>query len=255
MSLFTLSLLLLIISLGTYFQTLTGFGLAMIVIGLTSGFELTSMPFIATVVSLISLVNCAIALPRHIHHIDWRIANTTLLGIVPSSIVGVVLLNFLNVQAASILEFLLGLIIVYSGISFALSPKQRSQESSLKSFFGIGFISGLCGGLFGMPGPPVIFHMYRQPMEIVVIRNMLLLMFSCTAFTRTFYEVITAGLPKDTLITSALAIPCVALVTLLAQRFPPPISPITMRRITFISLVLIGLGLMAGSLKAIFAFF
>lgn len=255
MSFLTLSILLLIIALGTYFQTLTGFGLAMIVIGLSSGFELTSVPFIATVVSLISLVSSAIALPKHMHHIDWRIANTTLLGIVPSSIVGVVLLNFLNAQAASILELLLGLIIVYSGISFALSPKQRSKESSLKSFFGVGFISGLCGGLFGMPGPPVIFHMYRQPMEMVVIRNMLLLMFSCTAFTRTFYEVITDGLPQETLITSAIALPCVAIVTLLAQRFPPPVSPITMRRITFISLVLIGLGLIAGSLKAIFAFF
>lgn len=250
MSFLTLSVLLLVIAIGTYFQTITGFGLAMIVIGLSSGLELTSVPFIATVVSLISLVNSAIALPRHIHHIDWRIANTTLLGIVPSSVIGVVLLNFLNAQAASILELLLGVIIVYSGISFALRPKQRTKESSLKSFFGIGFISGLCGGLFGMPGPPVIFHMYRQPMEMVVIRNMLLLMFACTAFTRTFYEVITEGLPTETLVTSAIAIPCVAIFTLLAQRFPPPVSPTTMRRITFISLVIIGLGLMYGSIQS-----
>lgn len=249
MSVLTTIILLLIIAIGTYFQTLTGFGLAMIVIGVSSGIELTSVAFIATVVSLISLVNSAVALPGHLHHIDWRIANTTLLGIVPSSVIGVVLLNYLNTQAASILEFILGAIIVYSGISFALNPKQRKTSSSLKSFFAVGFISGLCGGLFGMPGPPVIFHMYRQPMSMPVIRYMLLLMFACTAFSRTFYEVITEGLPKDSLIISAIAIPCVAIVTLLAQRFPPPVSAQNMRRITFVTLVIIGLGLIIGSLK------
>lgn len=249
MSLLATSLLLLVIALGTYFQTVTGFGLAMIVIGISSGASLTSVPFIATVVSLISLVNSAVALPRHLHHIDWRLANTTLLGIVPSSVIGVVLLNYLNTQASSVLEFLLGAVIVYSGISFALRPRQRKTESSLKSFFMVGFVSGLCGGLFGMPGPPIIFHLYRQPLEMPVIRNMLLLIFACTSFSRTFYEVITTGLDKDTLIISAIAVPCVALVTLLAQRYPPAISATTLRRITFITLVIIGLGLIMGSIK------
>ncbi|HLS42897.1 MAG TPA: sulfite exporter TauE/SafE family protein [Paenalcaligenes sp.] len=249
MSLVTTGLLIFVIALGTYFQTITGFGLAMIVIGVSSGFGLTSVPFIATVVSLISLVNSAVALPRHLHDIDWRIANTTLLGIVPSSIIGVVLLNYLNTQATAILEFLLGAVIVYSGVSFALSPRQLKTPSSLKRFFSVGFVSGLCGGLFGMPGPPLIFHMYRQPMSIAMVRHMLLLMFACTAFSRTFYEVITTGLPKETLSVSALAIPCVAIVTLLAQRFPPPLSAFALRRITFITLVIIGLGLIWGSLK------
>lgn len=248
MSITAVSFLLFIIALGTYFQTLTGFGLAMIVIGISSGIALTSVPFIATVVSLISLTNSAIALPKHAHRIDWRIANATLLGIVPSSILGVVLLDYLNAQAASVLELLLGVVIVYSGVRFALRPKQLESVSSLKSFFSIGFISGLCGGLFGMPGPPVIFQMYRQPMDQAMIRTMLLLMFSTTAFTRTFYEMITNGLSKQVLVTSALAIPVVALTTVLAQRFPPPISPAAMRRLTFISLIIIGIGLIIGSL-------
>ena len=92
-------------------------------------------------------------------------------------------------------------------------------------------------------------------MEMVVVRNMLLLMFACTAFTRTFYEAVTVGLPTDTLITSAIAIPCVALFTLLAQRFPPPINAVAMRRITFITLVVIGLGLMLGSSKSLLSYF
>ena len=159
MSLTAIALFIFIIALGTYFQTLTGFGLAMIVIGISSATNLASLTFVATVVSLVSLLNSAVALPRHLHHIDWRITNTTLLGIVPSSILGVVLLNFFSNQATSILELLLGIVIVYSGINFALRPKQRQQLSTLRSFFSVGFVLGLCGGLFGMPALPSFFHM------------------------------------------------------------------------------------------------
>ena len=251
MTLTSIAVLLGVIAVGTYFQTVTGFGLAMIVIGLASSMGLTSVPFIATVVSLVSLVNTAVALPCHMHHIDWRLTNTTLLGIVPSSVIGVILLNYLNTQATSVLEFLLGAVIVYSGVSFALNPRQRKDESPLRSFFGVGFIAGLCGGLFGIPGPPVIFHLYRQPLELMAIRNMLLLMFASTAFTRTLYEAITVGLPKETLTVSAMAIPVVAIMTLFAQRFPPPFSAKSMRRLTFITLVIIGLGLMVGSFSGL----
>ncbi len=252
MSVFDTVFLLFIIALGTYFQTVTGFGLAMIVIGVSSGLELTSVPFIATVVSIISLANSGLALRNHIHHINWECTNTTLLGVVPSSILGVLLLNYLNVQAKYILEFLLGLVIVYSGVIFALRPRQRTKRSRLRAFFSIGFISGLCGGLFGMPGPPIIFHMYRQPFTLVETRNMLLLIFACTAFSRTAYEVVATGLPKNSLLISLLALPCVAAATIFAQRFPPPVRPVTMRQITFISLVLIGLALMYGSVTNYF---
>ncbi|MBW4790385.1 sulfite exporter TauE/SafE family protein [Alcaligenes faecalis] len=241
-------LLLLIIGIGTYFQTVTGFGLAMIVIGINSAAGLTDMPFIASVVSLVSLVNSGVALPRHLHHIDWRLANTTLLGVIPASILGVVLLNFLNTQATSILELLLGCVISYGGITFALRPQQHKEMSRLRSFFSVGFISGLCGGLFGIPGPPIIFHLYRQPISLTVTRNMLLLIFACTAFSRSLYEFITTGFPEATLTTTLLAVPCVALVTLLTQRFPPPVSVNTVRHITFATLILIGASLIVRSL-------
>src|SRR5699024_2656632 len=132
MSVFATAFLLFIVALGTYFQTVTGFGLAMIVIGISSGLELTRVPFIATVVSIISLANIGLALRNHIHHIHWECTNTTLMGVVPSSILSVLLLNYLNAQAKYILEFLLGLIIVYSGVIFALRPHQRKTLSHLQ---------------------------------------------------------------------------------------------------------------------------
>lgn len=185
MSLLTISLLLSIIAIATYFQTVTGFGLAMIVIGVVSGFQLSSVAFIATVVSIISLINSGVALRGQLHHINWSLAKVTLLGIIPSSVLGVILLNYLSQQASSVLELSLGLVIAYSGIRFAFRPKQRQSISNSMSFFNAGFLSGLTGGLFAMPGPPIIFHMYRQPMSLLMIRYMLLLIFSVTALSRT----------------------------------------------------------------------
>src|SRR5699024_12777587 len=141
MSVFDTAFLLFIVVLGTYFQTVMGFGLAMIVIGISSGLELTSVPFIATVVSIISLANSGLALRNHIQHIHWECTNTTLLGVVPSSILGVLLLNYLNVQAKYILEFLLGLIIVYSGVIFALSSRLSKTLLRLYDLFILDFIS------------------------------------------------------------------------------------------------------------------
>lgn len=252
MSLSVVSLLLLIVAVATYFQTVTGFGLAMIVIGVVSGFQITEVAFIASVVSLISIVNSGVALPKHLHKIQWRSAVICLAGIIPSSILGVILLDYLGHRASAALELLLGLIIVYSGVRFALRPKQRETISSDSSFFIVGFISGLCGGLFGMPGPPLIFHMYRQPLSLAVVRNMLLLLFCATSFTRTLYEATVYDLPAEALYISTMAIPCVAIFTVIGQKFPPPLSPNNMRRMCFITLILIGLGVIKGGFNHLF---
>ncbi len=50
------------IAVGTYFQTVTGFGLGIIVIGLTVSLNLVSLPVIAAVVSIVTLFNCFVAL-------------------------------------------------------------------------------------------------------------------------------------------------------------------------------------------------
>jgi len=250
LDLFDGALLLGIVALGSYFQTITGFGLAMIVVGLGSGLGLSNIPLMATVVSIISLFNSALALRQQMHHISWPITNIVLLALLPSSVLGVLLLNYLSIKAQLLLTFLLGALIVYSGVIFALRPKKQAQPSRLFSFFNSGLIAGLCGGLFGMPGPPIIFHMYQQPFKLAAIRAMLLLVFAYTALIRTGYEMLVSGLPTGTWIVSALSLPCVIIATLGAQRFPPPLKAETVRKIAYISLIIIGLGLMGSSLTA-----
>ena len=116
------------------------------------------------------------------------------------------------------------------------------------SFFASGVLSGLCGGLFGIAGPPVIYQCYRQPMPLVAIRNMLILLFAVTSGMRTLFVALRGQLDAEILILTAWAIPAVALATYIGRRWPPSLPPLVMRRIAFATLMLIGCGLIISEL-------
>lgn len=236
-----------IIALGTYFQTLTGFGLGIIVIGLVSGFNLASVAFIASVISLCSIVNGGAALHGHWRQLNATVGGWTLAGIIPSAIVGIMLLNYLSHEANNTLKLLLGLLIMYSGLSAMRKPVRQDKLSRKSTFFNYGFFSGICGGLFGMPGPPIILLFYRQPLDYGHIRSLLLLMFTATALLRTLYELATQTLSWDAIYLALLALPLVTLLTLVTKRLPSPLSPQGIRKLSFFSLLLIGIGLSAES--------
>ncbi|MBF7052886.1 sulfite exporter TauE/SafE family protein [Halomonas sp. KAO] len=228
-----------------YFQTVTGFGLGMIVMGATSGLSITSVASVAAVVSLMTLANSAVALPGKLKLLDLRATVATIAGIIPSIIVGVLLLDYLSHSAASVLRIALGLVVCYGGLGLVLRPRPRETLSSRGSFFISGMLSGLFGGLFGIAGPPVIYQCYRQPMSLMAIRNMLILLFAATSGMRTLFIGVRGELDAEILILAAWAIPVVALATYIGRRCPPPLSALAMRRVAFVTLMLIGGGLIA----------
>lgn len=241
--------LMFVIAIASYVQTVTGFGLGMIVMGAASGFDLAPVPVVAAVVSLLTLVNSAVALPGKMHLVDWPAARALLLGVLPSIVAGVMLLNYLNDSASTLLKFMLGGVIAYSGVVFALRPAQHAKRSPNRSFFVCGIFSGLAGGLFGMAGPPAIFHFYRQPMDLAVVRHMLLLVFAFTSSTRTLFLGVTGALTSDIWMLASMAALLVALATAAGRHYPPPLPPLTMRRIAFGILIVIGAGLMVSAVS------
>ncbi|HAY10879.1 MAG TPA: hypothetical protein DCY18_13255, partial [Thauera sp.] len=118
------------------------FGLGMIVIGVSSGFGLAPISLVAAIISLVTLMNSAVALPGKLHHIDWPAARYVLVGVLPSTLAGVLLLEYMSATAANLLQLLLGLTIIYSGVVFMLRPAPLVKRSSNLSFFVSGFFSG-----------------------------------------------------------------------------------------------------------------
>nr|WP_299246012.1 TSUP family transporter [uncultured Halomonas sp.] len=235
-----------------YFQTVTGFGLGMIVIGVISGLNIVSVATVAAVVSLMSLVNSAVALPGKLKHVHWPVAWAAIAGILPAIGVGVWLLGYMSASASSLLSLLLGAVIIYGGANLALRPSRKNEPSSKLSFLIAGVLSGLLGGLFGVAGPPLIYQCYRQPLPLISIRNMLIMFFAFTALTRTLFIAIQGQLDAEILVLTAWAIPVIALATWLGRRFPPPLTPPTMRRLASVVLIGIGLGLIVPELRVFF---
>lgn len=233
----------LIVIVAVYFHTVTGFGLAMIVLGISSGMGVASVAALASIISIVTLVNSAVALRGNLHHIEWRTAGSLLLGVLPASVLGVVLLEYLSSAAADLVQVLLGAVIVYGGLNFAWRPQPLEKVSSQPNFVYYGFLGGLVGGMFAIPGPPLIFQFYRQPMTLPQIRSYLIFLNAFIAGARTLFVGWQGDLTEEIWVLSGLCIPVVALATFAGRHYPPPFSAHTMRRIAFAVLVLMGLGL------------
>ena len=238
-----------IAALAGYFQTVTGFGLGMIVMGAASGLGIASVASIAAVVSLMMLINCLVALSGRLHLVDWPVVRAASLGIVPMILVGVLLLEYLSGRASTLLSGLLGLVILYGGVSLLLRPSLQPALSPGRSFALYGALSGLLGGLFGIAGPPLIYHCYRQPIELAKIRNLLILLFAVTSGARTLFIIFQGQMTAEILLLTAWSIPVIALSTYVGGRLPLPLSSQTIRRGAFFVLVLAGIQLMISALS------
>lgn len=240
--------LLLVMAFATYFQTVTGFGLSIIVIGVTSGLDLVPLAVAASVVSLVSLSNCAMAISiRSAKHLPWRFVWLILLGAIPASILGVILLGYLSREAASWLQLVLGVVIAISGIQSAFKPSPLARESKGGRLAVNGVVAGLSGGLFGMPGPPIVFLMYRQPLDLDVVRQILLIVFFLISLFRMIYLGVFEGVDIDSYVSALFSLPLIAVMTRIGKKYPPPIPAEMIRRLTFMILVAIGMILMFSS--------
>lgn len=241
-------LFLMIACFAGYFQTVTGFGLGMIVMGLAGGLGIVPLTSVVAVVSLMTLVNCAFALPGRLHHVYWPTVRAAVIGLVPTIIVGVLLLNYLSDSASAVVQMLLGVVILYGGVALLLKPRHQEKVSGSASFTVFGGLSGFLGGLFEIAGPPLIYHYYRQPLNANYIRNTLLLLFAVSSGVRTLFVVGQGQMTMEILLLTAWAFPVVVAGTFLGRYWPPPLSASTMRRLVFVILILIGVSLIAAGL-------
>lgn len=241
-------LFLLIAGFAGYFQTVAGFGLGMIVMGLTGGLAIAPLTSVAVVVSLMTLVNCVVALPGRLHHIAWPSLKATTLGLVPAIVLGVLLLNYLSDSDSALVRVLLGIVILYGGVGLLLKKSQQNKVDKPASFTVFGALSGFLGGLFEISGPPLIYHYYRQALDPERVRNTLILLFAIASGVRTLFIVGQGQMTVDILLLAAWAFPMVTAGTLLGRYCPPPLSAQVMRRVVFIILILIGVSLIASGL-------
>lgn len=241
-----LAALLLLVGIGAYVQTVTGFAMGLIIMGAATLFGLVPVAFTAVVITMTSMFNIMLALYREHQHIHWRTVLLASLGMAPALILGVLTLDYLSTESTRALKTLLGAFILVGATLLVMKPHPRNALKVGWRDFIAGALGGFFGGLFSTAGPPLVYHLYRQPFGIDVIRTSLLAIFGFTTLLRNGYVALTGDFSEEMLKTSLLAIPVVYIATVLGQRFPPPLGERGMRRFAFGLLAVLGLLLLAG---------
>ncbi|MFU8817236.1 MAG: TSUP family transporter [Pseudomonadales bacterium] len=236
----TLALFLLATVIGSYVQSVTGFAMGMIIIAVTVGGGVVSVPIITAVVSLLSLVNIVLALRGHGHHLQRRLFVWTAIGMMPAVVVGVWLLTRLDARAQWLVELLLGIFIVVGSLSMLVRPRPLARLSPPWACLTAGFSGGVLGGMFSASGPVLGWFNYRQPLMVAEIRTTLLAGFALTTSLRTVVVGSGGGLTGEVWVMFLTGLPLVLLGTWAGRSFPPPVSEFALKRVAFTLLLIMG---------------
>lgn len=231
-------------AVGAYVQTLTGFAFGLVLMGAIAIVGLLPLSDAAAMVGMLTLVNATQMLIqggwREVAHRELRLI---LVASLPSLLVGYALLEWLADTRDDLLKIGLGLVIMISSLQLAVRTAGLEKRSPDASFVGSGVISGLMSGLFATGGPPLGYHLFRQPMPHERIRETLVAAFGAAQVLRLLLVVASGNLPTMSPLALILAVPAVMAMTYTARRWPPSVSQGTMRRIVFVLLFLSGLSL------------
>ena len=232
-----------LVAMGSYIQAVSGFAIALIIMGGVTALGLAPIAFTANVVSFVALANTATAIYNRHNHIDLKILLYASTGVLFLSGIGLMILNHLSNNAIDLLEILLGFFILGSGALLMIHAHPLKRGSSSFAHFIAGGFGGLLSGMFGVGGPPLIIHIYRQPLTFPVIRTTMLAVLAIMTVIRILFESINGNITGAVLKLSLLSVPASILAALFARRFPPPVSDLAMRRFAFGLLCILGLSL------------
>jgi len=229
-----------LVALGASVQTITGFAMGLIVIAGVTAFNIADISFSAAVVSFISLSNTLIALRHNHRHIDRHYLKWISLGLVPVLIGGVVLLDYLSDQYSNALRILLGIVIIVAGVSLMIAPAPYKARSSRQNIAFCGGLGGLIAGLYSAGGAPLAYFMYRQPIELNIIRSTLLAIFAISTLWRTMVVGFAGHINLEVLAMAAISIPVVVVVTMITGRYVHLLPDRLVRRFVFVLLIGVG---------------
>ncbi|MNM34532.1 Sulfite exporter TauE/SafE [compost metagenome] len=231
------------VALASVAQNLTGFAFGLILLGLTAVLHLASLADVANVVSVLVLANAAITFGRSRPQLAWPVFAPSLAASLLGVAAGVVLLGWFSAQQVTLLRFLLGCAIVVCAFMLVLRASARARQSSLPAFLFFSGVSGVMGGLFASAGPPMVYHLYRQPWAAETIRHFLIVLFAANAVLRLALVLAHGQFSMTAVWLTVEALPLVMGLTWLARRHPSRLPIEQVRRAVFVLLLIAGLAL------------
>ena len=233
-------LFLILVFVGAVVQSLTGFAMALIILGGVAALGLAGISETAAVVSILSLFNAALALRYNFRLIDYRLLKTMSIGMVPAVFAGLLILEYMSTTLNDLLRMSLGVMIIAAGILLFLKPKPYPTISRSATQGLIGALGGVMAGTYGAGGAPLAYLLYRQPLDFNHVRATLLALFAISTLARTILVGAGGGLSSSVLGLTLLCLPVVLIATLLSVKLGRYLPDTALRKFTFLLLMLVG---------------
>lgn len=234
-----------------YAQALTGFALALILLGLIGATDLIPLTDAVNATTILGFSTAWIYLYRNK---ALRIERTIAPMLVASSlgiVVGAILMVWLAGTAYQVLRFVLGLSIVACALSLWRAAEPLPAISSPLVFAFTGGVAGLLAGMFSASGPPLVYLLYRQPMPHAWVRQSLMVVFGLGTALRLLIVVPSGQFSLLSLQLAAEALPVVFLVTGYAVRHPSPLSPKVFKALICVLLIATGVAMGISAVMAL----
>lgn len=234
----------LFVAIAVYAQNLTGFALVLVLLGLVGLTNVVPLPDAVNAATVISAVNAMLFLYRRRPlHIQPAI-RPAVVASTASSLVGMAVVTFLAAHSFGTLRKLLGVCVVGCAVVLWAAARPRPVESSPRTFAFVGVLSGLLGGMFSTPGPPLVYAVYRQPWSLESIQESLIFCFGVGSVLRLVVMGASGQVSGMAVRLAAEALPVVFVVTVLAANRRAPVSREVLKHIVCVLLVCAGLGIL-----------
>ncbi len=242
--LWTHAIFLLFVAGAVYAQALTGFALALILLGLIGATNLVPLPDAVNATTVLGFCTSWLFLYRSRALRIERVLVPTAVASAVGTAVGALLLFWLAGTAYQVLRLVLGASIVACALSLWRAAKPLPSLSSPAVYALTGGIAGIMAGMFSASGPPLVYLLYRQPKPLAWIRQSLMVIFGLGTALRLLIVVPSGQFSLLSLQLAAEAVPVVFVVTTYAAGRAPPLSPRLFRGL--VCVLLIGTGLSMG---------
>lgn len=232
-------------------QNLTAFAFGLVLLGLVELLGIVPLADATNASMVLALVNSLVFIWRERQPLPWGQVKHVVWASTVGVTAGLWLQVWLSANAAVWLRLLLGVVVILAAANLVLAGRVRTETSPPRTFAIFGALSGVLGGLFAASGPPIVYHMLRQPFDPLYIRRCLVLIFAVNNAFRLVLVTGTGQLSKQSVILCGAALPVAFLVTMLCMRYPIRVSRDRLMRFTGALLCVAGASLMLSGARKV----